>query len=64
MPPTTTTAPAPTTVAAPPVDEEALMAFVGEAVTDVGRLLGGSMVVLGDRLGLYRALADAGPQTP
>jgi SAM-dependent methyltransferase len=57
---TTTVDPTPT----PALDEAALMAFVGEAVTDVGRLLGGSMVVLGDRLGLYRALADAGPLTP
>lgn len=54
----------PTPDTATPIDEEALMAFVGEAVTDVGRLLGGSMVVLGDRLGLYRALGGAGPLTP
>jgi SAM-dependent methyltransferase len=47
-----------------PLDTDALMAFVGRAVTDVGTLLGGAMAVLGDRLGLYRALAGAGPMTP
>ncbi|HEX4866211.1 MAG TPA: class I SAM-dependent methyltransferase [Acidimicrobiales bacterium] len=46
------------------MDETKLMDFVGKAVTDVGTLLGGSMVVLGDRLGLYRAMAGAGPLTP
>ncbi|MCU1354352.1 MAG: Methyltransferase type 12 [Acidimicrobiales bacterium] len=40
------------------------MTFVGKAVVDVGALLGGSLVVLGDRLGLYRAMAGAGPVTP
>ena len=42
------------------MDENALMAFVGKAVTDVGAVLNGSMVVLGDRLGLYRAMAGGG----
>jgi SAM-dependent methyltransferase len=37
---------------------------VGRLVTDVGTVLGGSMVVLGDRLGLYRAMAGAGALTP
>ena len=46
------------------MDETKLMAFVGKAVTDVGAVLGGSMAVLGDRLGLYRAMAGAGPLTP
>jgi SAM-dependent methyltransferase len=45
------------------VDETKLMEFVGRAVADVGTLLGGSMTVLGDRLGLYRAMAGAGPLT-
>jgi SAM-dependent methyltransferase len=46
------------------MDETKLMAFVGKAVTDVGTVLGGSLVVIGDRLGLYRAMAGAGPVTP
>jgi SAM-dependent methyltransferase len=46
------------------MSEAAVMEFVGKAVGDVGALLNGSMVVLGDRLGLYRAMAGAGPITP
>src|SRR5262245_21060807 len=45
------------------MDENKLMDFVHKAVGDVGSLLAGSMVVIGDRLGLYRALAGAGPIT-
>lgn len=43
--------------------EAALMEFVGKAVSDVGAVLNGSMVVLGDRLGLYRAMAGGEPLT-
>src|SRR6476646_7193967 len=46
------------------VDETKMMEFVGRAVGDVGAVLGGAMVVLGDRLGLYRAMAGAGALTP
>jgi SAM-dependent methyltransferase len=45
------------------MDESKLMEFVGKAVGDVGAVLAGSMVVIGDRLGLYRAMAGAGPLT-
>lgn len=45
------------------MDEARLMAFVHKAVGDVGSVLAGSMVVIGDRLGLYRAMAGAGPLT-
>lgn len=45
------------------MDETTLMEFVGKAVGDVGSVLAGSMVVIGDRLGLYRAMAGAGPLT-
>jgi hypothetical protein len=51
------------TTTAPAVDERRLMEFVFKAVGDLGALLTGSMVVIGDRLGLYRALAGAGPLT-
>ena len=40
-----------------------MMEFVGRAVADVGALLGGAMVVLGDKLGLYRAMAGTGSIT-
>lgn len=45
------------------MDETKLMDFVGKAVGDVGALLAGSMVVIGDRVGLYRAMKGAGPIT-
>jgi SAM-dependent methyltransferase len=40
------------------------MEFVGNAVGDVGAVLGGAMVVIGDKLGLYRAMTGADPLTP
>ena len=46
------------------LDEAKLMEFVGQAVGDVGAMLGGAMVVIGDKLGLYRAMKGAGPLTP
>ena len=51
---TTTTAPAPAD----------LEAFLGQAVTDFGAAATVAMVLVGDRLGLYRALAAGGAQTP
>jgi SAM-dependent methyltransferase len=45
------------------MDEAKLMEFVGQAVGDVGAMLGGAMVVIGDKLGLYRAMKGAGPLT-
>ena len=45
------------------MDETQMMEFVGQAVADVGALLGGAMVVIGDKLGLYRAMAGAGSIT-
>src|SRR5438105_2800963 len=45
------------------MDENKLMNFVNKAVGDVGSVLAGSLVVIGDRLGFYRALAGAGPLT-
>ncbi|WBQ06945.1 class I SAM-dependent methyltransferase [Kribbella sp. CA-293567] len=50
-----------TTVA---IDMDKLMAFVGQAVGEVGATLNAALVVMGDRLGYYRALADGGPVTP
>ncbi len=45
------------------MDESKLMEFVGRAVDDVRALLGGAMVMIGDRLGLYRAMAGSGALT-
>jgi len=45
------------------MDDTKMMAFVDRAVGDVGAVLGGAMVVIGDKLGLYRSMAGAGPLT-
>jgi ubiquinone/menaquinone biosynthesis C-methylase UbiE len=46
------------------IDMEKLMGFVFRAVEEVGATLNTALVVMGDRLGLYRGLAGAGPLTP
>jgi SAM-dependent methyltransferase len=46
------------------VDGDKLMQFVFRAVDEVGAALNAALVVMGDKLGLYRALAGAGPQSP
>lgn len=50
--------------AAPTIDTDALMAFVFRAVDEVGATLNTALVVLGDKLGYYRAMAASGPTTP
>jgi SAM-dependent methyltransferase len=46
------------------VTEEQVMEFVGQAVGDFGALLTGALVVIGDKTGLFKALAGAGSVTP
>ena len=46
------------------VDGDKLMQFVFRAVDEVGATLNAALVVMGDRLGLYRALAGAGGLSP
>ena len=41
-----------------------LNAFMGTAVGDIGAALSANMVLLGDKLGLYKAMVKAGPVTP
>ena len=48
----------------PAVDIDKLHEFVFRAVEEVGATLNTALVVMGDRLGLYRALAGAGGLTP
>jgi hypothetical protein len=43
---------------------ETLNALVGKLVGDLGISLGGASILLGDRLGLYKAMADGAPFTP
>ncbi len=45
-------------------DGDKLMEFVFRAVDEVGATLNGALVVIGDKRGLYRALAEGGPQSP
>ena len=52
------------TTEAAPLDAAKLEQFVFRAVDEVGATLNAALVVMGDRLGLYRALAGAGPLTP
>ena len=46
------------------VDAQKLEQFVFRAVDEVGATLNAALVVMGDKLGLYRALAGAGGLTP
>jgi SAM-dependent methyltransferase len=46
------------------VDSDKLNAFMGKAVGDIGAALSANMVLLGDKLGLYKAMVKTGPVTP
>ena len=50
------------TAQAPAIDMNRLNAFIGQFVTDLGASVHAGMVVIGEKLGLYKALA-AGPMT-
>jgi 2-polyprenyl-3-methyl-5-hydroxy-6-metoxy-1,4-benzoquinol methylase len=45
------------------VDQASLEQFLGQAITDMGAALNGVLVMIGGELGLWRALAGAGPLT-
>lgn len=45
------------------VDESKLALFLNDIVRDMGAAMHAVLVVIGDRLGLYRAMTGAGPQT-
>ena len=45
------------------LNEDKLQSFLERAFADLAACYGGVMVSLGDKLGLYRALAGAGPLT-
>jgi SAM-dependent methyltransferase len=51
------------TAHAPIIDMQKLNAFIGQFVTDLGASVHAGMVVIGEKLGLYKALAE-GPMTP
>src|SRR3977135_4435359 len=45
------------------IDEAKLEAFMGQAVTDMGAIISAPLFVIGEKLGLYKAMAGAGPLT-
>ncbi len=51
------------TAQTPAFDPAKLNAFMGRAVQDMGAALHASLVIVGDKLGLYKAMAGAGPMT-
>src|SRR3954447_11827182 len=52
------------TEAAPTLDEAKVGDFVNRVVGELGATLNAALVVIGDKLGLYAAMTDAGPITP
>ncbi len=50
-------------MAATEIDPAKLEAFMGQAVTDMGAVISAPLFVIGERLGLYKAMAGAGPMT-
>jgi 2-polyprenyl-3-methyl-5-hydroxy-6-metoxy-1,4-benzoquinol methylase len=47
-----------------PVNESKLQEFMGKALGDMAAGMSAVLVLIGDKLGLYKALAQAGPVTP
>ena len=43
------------------IDEGKLEAFMGQAVMDMGAIISAPLFVIGEKLGLYKAMAGAGP---
>ena len=50
--------------ATPTIDEQKLEQFMGQFVQDMGAAATAPLVVIGDKLGLYKAMADGEPLTP
>jgi SAM-dependent methyltransferase len=46
------------------IDPQKLMAFLGKMVGDLGAMTSIAPMVIGERLGLYKALAEGGPADP
>ncbi|HET6408131.1 MAG TPA: class I SAM-dependent methyltransferase [Chthoniobacteraceae bacterium] len=49
---------------APKIDEKRLHEFMGKVVAELGAVMNGALVLIGDELGLYRAMADSKAVTP
>lgn len=46
------------------IDQDRLNMFLGKAVGDIGAAMSANMVLIGDKLGLYKGMAKMGPVTP
>lgn len=46
------------------LDQAKLEAFLGKMLNDMGAAASGALILIGDKLGLYKALAESGPLTP
>lgn len=46
------------------MDQARLDQFMGKMVGDMGAAVSAALVIVGDKLGLYKLLAEGGPQTP
>jgi 2-polyprenyl-3-methyl-5-hydroxy-6-metoxy-1,4-benzoquinol methylase len=46
------------------LNQEKLHEFLGKAIVDFGATFNAALIRIGDKLGLYKALASGGPQTP
>ncbi|HKE60214.1 MAG TPA: hypothetical protein VKB46_26060, partial [Pyrinomonadaceae bacterium] len=46
------------------INEDKMHAFLGKVVGDFGASLSSALVYIGQKLGLYQAMVDAGPLTP
>src|SRR6201998_1724211 len=53
-----------TATATPVFDQAKFDAFMGKAVMDMGAAMHAALIVIGDKLGLYKTMAGAGPLTP
>ena len=47
-------------MAATEIDMNKLEAFMGQVVTDMGAVISAPLMVIGEKLGLYKAMAGAG----
>lgn len=46
------------------IDQDKLDEFLGKALNDIGAAWSANMVLLGDKFGLYKAMATLGAVTP
>ncbi len=46
------------------INQDKLHEFLGKAIVDFGATFNAALIRIGDKLGLYKALASGGPQTP